>query len=53
MHRGEKGEKNSWTEYNFYSNITTQYSYTLKILPFPAIISLFVLFDSWDKIDKD
>ena len=44
MHQREK-EKN--TEHNliFKTNITTQYSCTLRILPFPAMISLLVSFD--------
>ena len=45
MHQKEK-EKISY-EHNiiFYTNITTQYSCTLRILPFPAMISLLVTLD--------
>ena len=41
MHRREK-EKTHEHNIIFYTNITTQYSCTLRVLPFPAMISLLV-----------
>ena len=42
MHQKEKEKISHEHNIIFYTNITTQYSLTLRIPPFPAMISLLV-----------
>ena len=47
MHQKEKEKLTHKHNVVCLTNITTQYSYTLRILPFPAMISLLVYLTFW------